>query len=124
MKLSRQASLGKRLLGECGEAGGEIDRADDFVAHARLNAAFPACDERRARSAFVDAVLAAGVRAGGAVLADLLDRSVLVAVVEHRAVVAAEDDERVFRQLQSIERLHQFADAPVEFNDRVAAKAE
>ena len=52
-----------------------------------------------------------------------LHRAVGVAVVDHRAVVAGEDHQRVVRQLESVERVEHLADAPVELCDRVAARA-
>ena len=81
----------------------------------------PADDERHARAAFPDRILAAAERPGRLVVAELLDGEVLVAVVEHRAVVAGEDHQRVVGQLQAVERREQLADAPVELHDRVAA---
>ena len=46
-------------------------------------------------------------------VAKLLHSIVLVAVVEHGAVVGAEDDERFFGEAQAVERFHQLAHALV-----------
>ncbi|MCG3162087.1 MAG: hypothetical protein JMDDDDMK_03316 [Acidobacteria bacterium] len=90
--------------------------------HARLHAPRPPHDERHARSPLKIAVLAAAQWPGGFVAAELFDRVVFVAVVNHRAVVAGEDDQRVSRQLQTVERGEDFADEPVSLQDGVAAR--
>ena len=55
--------------------------------------------------------------------AQLRHRVILVAVVDDRAVVAGEDDERAIGELQAIERGQDLADAPVHLRDDVAARA-
>ena len=56
--------------------------------------------------------------------ADLFNSVVLVAVIKHGAVIAAENDERVFGKFQSIEGIEQLTDAPIKFDDRIAARAQ
>ncbi len=55
---------------------------------------------------------------------ELLNGVVLVAVVEDRPVVAAEDHERFLRDPQSLEGRRDLADAPVELHDAVAPRPE
>ena len=55
------------LTAERGKAGGEVDRANHFITCPRLHISLPPRDQRRACAAFVDTVLSAGQRAGGAV---------------------------------------------------------
>ena len=52
------------------------------------------------------------------------ERLVLVTVVANRAVVRAKHNHSIVRELEPVECLDQFADAPVELNDHVAAIAE
>ena len=55
--------------------------------------------------------------------AGVVARPVLVAVVHHAAVVAAEEDQRVVGQAEPVEGGQDLADRPVELLDRVAAGA-
>ena len=57
-------------------------------------------------------------------VAALFERKVLVTVVHDRSVVGADDDQRTLGETEAVERLHQFADAPVELHDRVRPEAE
>ena len=57
-------------------------------------------------------------------VAHLFERAVLVAVIADRAIVRAKNNERVVGKFQPVEGLDQFANAPVELHDSVAAKAE
>ena len=52
-----------------------------------------------------------------------LHGAVGIAVVEDRAVVAAEKHQRVLAQVEPVERLQELADAPVQLFDGVAAQA-
>ena len=54
---------------------------------------------------------------------ELGHRVILVPIVDHRAVVARDDHEGVAGELQAVERGQDFADAPVELGDGVAAGA-
>ena len=53
-------------------------------------------DEWSSAATFVDAVLAARERPAGFVAAKFFQRTVFVAVVHYRSVVATENDQRVF----------------------------
>src|SRR3546814_7397861 len=53
---------------------------------------------------------------------DLLDRLILITVEQDRAIVAAEDHQRIVRDAERAELVHQRADGPVELDDRVAAR--
>ena len=44
------------------------------------------------------------------------------AVIHDRAVVRAEDDQGLLGEFEAVGGLHEFADAPVELDDRVAAR--
>lgn len=81
-------------------------------------------DEGCARASFQDAVLSAAEWAGWFVLPELLDGSVFIAVVQDGAVIGTKDDQGFFRQIEPVQRLHEFADAPVELNDGVASEAK
>ena len=83
----------------------------------------PAGDEWRAGSPLENAVFATTEWPGGLVAAEPFDGAVPVAVIEHRAVVAAEHDQRVVGTFQPIERRGDLADRPVELHDAVAARA-
>ena len=76
------------------------------------------------RAALEHAVFTAAERAVRAVVAHLFERAVLVAVIADRAIVRAKNNERVVGKFQPVEGLDQFANAPVELHDSVAAKAE
>ena len=116
--------VGQPLAGQRGETGGEVDGADHLLGYAGLYAALPTRDEWRPGAAFEHAVLAAAIRTGGLVIAELFDCAVLVAVVQHRAVIRAEHDEGFLGQAETVERRHQLADGPVELQDGVAAKSQ
>ena len=55
--------------------------------------------------------------------AEFRDCAVLVAIVEDGAVVRAEDDEGFLGQVEAVQRFHDLADTPIEFEDGVAAQA-
>ncbi len=109
--------FGKLDLVERSQAGCEVNRANQFARQAGLDASAPTCDERRARAAFQDAVFPTAERTSGLEGAVLFLGGVLVSVDQHWPVVGAEDDECLLLQVQSVERLHQFADAPIQLYD-------
>ena len=76
------------------------------------------------RAALEHAVFTTAERAVRPVVAHLFERAVLVAVIADRAIVRAKNNERVVGKFQPVEGLDQFANAPVELHDSVAAKAE
>ena len=53
-----------------------------------------------------------------------LEGLVLVAVVNHGPVVAAEDEERIICNVQAVQRAHDFAHSPVQLQDDVTAGAQ
>src|SRR5205823_7841609 len=67
------------------------------------------------------AVFAAAQRPGGFVPIKLSHRIILVAVVQHRAIVAGENYQRVPDKLQAVECLEYFTGAPVELRNSVPA---
>ena len=62
-------------------------------------------------------------RAGRFVSPKLFDRVVFVAVVDNRSVVARQNDQRIVGQAELIECFENLPGAPIEFRDRVAARA-
>src|SRR3546814_17077478 len=82
----------------------------------------PADDHRHARAAFIDAVFAAAIRSRRPMLPRKLDRLILITVEQDRAIVAAEDHQRIVRDAERAELVHQRAEGPVELDDRVAAR--
>ena len=80
--------------------------------------------EGDAGAALEHGVFSATVWPGGLVISQQLNRLVLVAVVEHGAIVGADHHQRVFREAEAVEGFHQLADAPVELHDAIAARAE
>ena len=117
------ARLGKFRTGERGEGGMEIELRHERVGAAGFHAARPAHEEGHAGARLEVAVFTAAPQTGGLVRAELRHRVVLVAVVNHWAVVAAEDDHRFLREFEAVERGEQFAHAPVHLHDGVAARA-
>ena len=102
---------------------GQVDRTDNLVTDTWLDPAFPSCDEWCACATFINTVFATGVLAAGAVLADLFDRSIFVSVVQYWPIVTAQNNQSVFCESKPIERRHQLANAPIKFDDRIAAEA-
>ena len=123
LRLSRAVAPASGHADEGREAREEVDLADQRLRGPGLDPARPADDERDAGAALELAVLAAAIRAGRPVVAELLDGVVAIAVVDDRAVVAGEDDQRVPGQPVLVERLEHLADRPVELDDRVAPGA-
>ena len=108
---------------DSGDALCQIDRADDLVGRAGGDPAGPAGNEWRAGAPLENAVFATTEWPGGLVAAEPFGSAVPVAVIEHRAVVAAEHDQRVVGTFQPIERRGDLADRPVDLHDAVAARA-
>ena len=123
LRLSGAVATRSADAGQGREAREEVDLADQRLRGPGLDPARPADEERDAGAALELAVLAAAIRAGRPVVAELLDGVVAIAVVDDRAVVAGEDDQRVLGQPALVERLEHLADRPVELDDRVAPRA-
>jgi hypothetical protein len=51
------------------------------------------------------------------------DCPILVSIIQHRAVVRAEDHKRVIRQAVLIQGIHDFADGPIELQDGFATRS-
>ena len=123
LRLSRPAALPIGRADECCEARDEIDLTDEGLRRSRLDSARPPDDERNACAALEPAVFAASKGAGGLMAAELLCRVIAVAVVDDRAIVAREDDQRVRGETAFVEGREHLADGPVELDDRVAPGA-
>ncbi len=122
--LAVQAGIGgERGAGEGGEGGGEVDGADDFPGDAGRDGAGPGGDEGGAGAGFKDGVFAAAEGSGGLVVAELGDGAVGISIVEDGTVVGAEEDEGVLGELVFFEGGDDFADAPIELEDGIAAEA-
>ena len=101
-----------------------VGQRDDVVAHGvGGDLAWPAHDKGLAEAALVFRVFAAAQVAvdGEAGCHGLA--GVAVAHVDDAAVVARENDERVFSELEAIERNQDLADTPIELVDEVAVTA-
>ena len=73
----RHGGLGQFYVGERGEAGGEVNGADHFIGHLRLDLARPIGDERRPRSAFKNTIFSAAKGTVWRVVAHLLKLSLI-----------------------------------------------
>ena len=56
--------------------------------------------------------------------AELFFRPILVAIIQHRAIITAEDDQGISGEIETLECLDQFADTPVQLDNRIAPEAE
>ena len=52
----------------------------------------------------------------------LFNGVVFVAIVQDRPIIAAKDDQCLFVQIQSLQRCHQFANAPIELHNRIRSR--
>ena len=115
---------GHRLAGERGEGGEEIDLRGDRGGNAGRDFPRPGNDHRHAGAAFEFGILAAAERTGRSVVAVFLDGIIFVTIIQHRAVVAADDDDGVFQQLELLQLRDDRADVVVELGDDVTARTE
>ena len=108
-------SVGSSAPMSCATVGNRSIVDGELIAlRAGRNLAGPAHDARHAVAAFPHRALAFAQRAGGAGV---------VAVVEPRAVVGGEDDERVVIEAVALERVEDLADRPVDFHHDIAEQA-
>src|SRR3546814_8456613 len=84
-----------------------IDQSFRHMAFAHMPR--PADDHRHARAAFIDAVFAAAIRSRRPMLPRKLDRLILITVEQDRAIVAAEDHQRIVRDAERAELGHRSA---------------
>ena len=118
--------LGERLFCESSETGRQIDRTDKFIAHTRLNPAFPASDERGSRAPLHKRCTYHQNRGREArCFPDFFQCTILVAIVEHRTHCRSRTQPAFFspasvdREFSSTPPTH-----PVKLYDGIAAKSE
>ena len=122
------AAVGRTALGERGaderlQRGEEVDLAEQGLRfHATGHTGRPAHDEWHGGSALESAVFVAAERTGGTMTVQQFLGLVLIAIVNHGAIVARENDERVVGKAQLGEGFHDFAHRPVELHDGIAAQ--
>jgi hypothetical protein len=87
----------------------------------RGNGAGPGNDKGHAAPALPDAVFAAPVRTRGAVIAVQFRASVVIAVKEHRTVVARKNDQGILQQVVLFQGLNDLADIPVQLHHDISA---
>ena len=105
------------------EAGAEVNGADDFLRDPRFDRSWPVGDEGCAGAAFLDLVLAAGIRPSRFVVMEFFHGGVFVTIIEDGTVVRAEDDHGVFLQSLFLEDSDNFANTPVQLDDGIASEA-
>ncbi len=115
---------GQRGVEQRGERGDEVDVRNEGVGRAfALQTAGPTHDERHGAAGLESAVFSTAPMATGTVGAYALFCFVSVAIVEHGAVVAGDDEEGVVAEAEAMQGFGDFAYGPVELQNGIAAKA-
>lgn len=119
----RRGRRRKFLAGDFRQSGVAVHQADHLIADPRLDLPSPAHNERNATASFENEILRAAQTACRLMAIQVLHRAIIVAIKKNRSVVAREDDDGVFGQIKTVERLHDLANLPVNLMDHIASHA-
>src|ERR1035438_7033572 len=82
----------------------------------------PAHNKRNAGATLEQAIFATAKWTCGFMAADLFIRAILVTVIQRRAIVTAQYDQRAVREFQLVEQFENHLHARVEFHDRITPR--
>ena len=107
-----------------GKGGSQVTLGKQRIRHLRTDRSLPVSEERDPRPSVELAVFSASQGSCRTVGAVFLHRLVRIAVVQHGAVVAGEEDQRILQNSFFLQMGNQLAHAPVQLRDHIASRSE